>query len=84
MKLLNLQQDIQLVWVRLVKVWKFIIINIFTGTSQFRQYQGGFLASGEIFFIGIIDCLTYYGAAKKIAHSFKSLLWNKEQLSTVQ
>lgn len=54
------------------------------GTSQFRSFNGGFFANGEIFFIGIIDCLTFYGAYKKIAHSFKSLLWNKEQLSTVQ
>eukprot|EP00012_Vannella_robusta_P001668 CAMPEP_0206185504 /NCGR_PEP_ID=MMETSP0166-20121206/1850_1 /ASSEMBLY_ACC=CAM_ASM_000260 /TAXON_ID=95228 /ORGANISM="Vannella robusta, Strain DIVA3 518/3/11/1/6" /LENGTH=648 /DNA_ID=CAMNT_0053600717 /DNA_START=234 /DNA_END=2180 /DNA_ORIENTATION=- len=54
------------------------------GSSQFRLYKGGFPANGEIYYIGIIDCLTYYGAMKKIAHSFKSLLWNKEQLSTVQ
>jgi len=54
------------------------------GSSQFRLYRGGFPANGEIYFIGIIDCLTYYGAMKKIAHSFKSLLWNNDQLSTVQ
>merc|ERR1712137_508960 len=54
------------------------------GTSKFRSHSGGFPAHGELYFIGIIDCLTFYGAAKKVAHSFKSLLWSKDQLSTVQ
>jgi len=54
------------------------------GSSQFRQYRGGFPAGEELLFVGIIDCLTYYGTAKKLAHGFKSLLWSKEQLSTVQ
>eukprot|EP01121_Diplochlamys_sp_Union-15-3_P013404 TRINITY_DN4155_c0_g1_i1.p1 TRINITY_DN4155_c0_g1~~TRINITY_DN4155_c0_g1_i1.p1 ORF type:complete len:639 (-),score=82.38 TRINITY_DN4155_c0_g1_i1:103-1899(-) len=37
----------------------------------------------EIYFIGIIDCLTRYVAAKIIANTFKSVLWKAETLSTV-
>jgi hypothetical protein len=50
--------------------------------SQFREYHGGFLShplAREVFFIGVIDCLTFYGKSKKIANFSKSLLWEGNQ-----
>jgi len=37
----------------------------------------------EIYFVGIIDCLTVYNTSKKIAHTFKKIKHTKESLSTV-
>lgn len=50
---------------------------------------GGFLGKSpngedEIYFIGIIDCLTSYILKKKIAFAFKRILWDPETLSTVK
>eukprot|EP01125_Pyxidicula_operculata_P006710 TRINITY_DN2308_c0_g1_i1.p1 TRINITY_DN2308_c0_g1~~TRINITY_DN2308_c0_g1_i1.p1 ORF type:complete len:248 (-),score=66.33 TRINITY_DN2308_c0_g1_i1:206-949(-) len=37
----------------------------------------------EIYFIGIIDCLTLYDTEKKIAHGAKSIKYTAQELSTV-
>ena len=55
--------------------------------SIFTVEGGGFHPfekGDEIFHIGIIDMLTFYGTAKKIAHTFKTVLWQPEELSTVE
>jgi len=41
------------------------------------------LSRPEVFFIGIIDCLTVYVIKKVMANTFKSVKWSKETLSTV-
>eukprot|EP01102_Stenamoeba_stenopodia_P019883 TRINITY_DN7602_c0_g1_i1.p1 TRINITY_DN7602_c0_g1~~TRINITY_DN7602_c0_g1_i1.p1 ORF type:complete len:534 (+),score=120.41 TRINITY_DN7602_c0_g1_i1:1386-2987(+) len=56
-------------------------------TSIFSDYNGGFLshpAQREVYYIGIIDCLTFYGKTKRIANFSKSFLWEPVQLSTVE
>eukprot|EP00123_Amoebidium_parasiticum_P008624 comp18922_c0_seq1/m.21111 comp18922_c0_seq1/g.21111 ORF comp18922_c0_seq1/g.21111 comp18922_c0_seq1/m.21111 type:complete len:624 (-) comp18922_c0_seq1:225-2096(-) len=37
----------------------------------------------EVFHIGFIDCLTNYGLKKKMAHMFKTVMWNTDTLSTI-
>jgi len=37
----------------------------------------------EIYYFGIIDCLTRYVLKKKLAYACKRLLWKPETLSTV-
>ncbi|KAJ3413105.1 Phosphatidylinositol-4-phosphate 5-kinase [Chytridiales sp. JEL 0842] len=56
----------------------------------FYQDMGGVMASDEqdlpkkeVYFIGIIDILTKYNAAKKIEHFFKSVTQNATQISAV-
>ncbi|XP_049850261.1 phosphatidylinositol 4-phosphate 5-kinase type-1 beta-like isoform X3 [Schistocerca gregaria] len=50
---------------------------------------GGFMginpknSKREIYFFGIIDCLTSFSIKKKTAYLFKSILWDKSTLSTV-
>jgi len=38
----------------------------------------------EIYFIGIIDCLTPYLFGKKLAYFFKQIIWQPETLSTIE
>jgi hypothetical protein len=38
---------------------------------------------GELYFFGIIDILTKYDAGKRLAGFFKTLKYDREQLSTV-
>eukprot|EP01129_Flabellula_baltica_P003321 TRINITY_DN13107_c0_g1_i1.p1 TRINITY_DN13107_c0_g1~~TRINITY_DN13107_c0_g1_i1.p1 ORF type:complete len:462 (+),score=100.16 TRINITY_DN13107_c0_g1_i1:33-1388(+) len=38
----------------------------------------------EVYFFGIIDCLTGYVFGKKVANFFKQFIWDKETLSTVK
>jgi len=52
--------------------------------SLFRSCHGGFRAGREILYIGIIDCLTFFSTAKKMANTFKRILWEQDQLSTVE
>jgi len=61
---------------------KFIIID---STNDFppRILYGETEDTYEIYFFGIIDCLTYYGWKKKVAHCCKRILWKKETLSTI-
>jgi 1-phosphatidylinositol-4-phosphate 5-kinase len=49
------------------------------------QYHGGIpsLDYTELFFIGVIDALTFYNGKKKSANFFKTFLWAEETLSTV-
>lgn len=50
----------------------------------FRRHIGGLRApSNEIYYIGIIDCLTNYSGKKVVANLCKSFLWKGNQLSTV-
>lgn len=39
--------------------------------------------SEELYYMGIIDCLTSYSSKKKAANFFKKQLWREEELSTV-
>lgn len=54
------------------------------GVPLFRSCHGGFSAGEDILYVGIIDCLTFFGAAKKMANTFKRILWEQDQLSTVE
>eukprot|EP00669_Euglena_mutabilis_P014596 TRINITY_DN9741_c0_g1_i1.p1 TRINITY_DN9741_c0_g1~~TRINITY_DN9741_c0_g1_i1.p1 ORF type:complete len:354 (+),score=91.14 TRINITY_DN9741_c0_g1_i1:42-1064(+) len=54
--------------------------------SYFRSYMGGILgteACQEVYYIGIIDCLTQYNSKKKVANFCKQMLWKADTLSTV-
>eukprot|EP00906_Rhabdomonas_costata_P008838 RCo012549 len=54
--------------------------------SAFRCFYGGFPGDrqcSEVYFVGIIDFLTYYGKFKMAANMLKSVLWFPETLSTV-
>jgi len=54
--------------------------------SIFQTHYSGFYGAippNEMYFVGIIDCLTFYGMGKIMANSFKSFLWEKGELSTV-
>ncbi|RLM01766.1 hypothetical protein CFD26_107310 [Aspergillus turcosus] len=61
-----------------------------------RQYHifyaddGGFRAThengqpgDEIYYLGIIDCLTHYGTVKKLEHFFKGLSHDRNQISPI-
>lgn len=57
-------------------------------SCSFNSCSDGFLGEDpngelEIYHFGIIDCLTHYNIKKKLARAFKSILWGKETLSTV-
>eukprot|EP00668_Euglena_longa_P008824 GGOE01010630.1.p1 GENE.GGOE01010630.1~~GGOE01010630.1.p1 ORF type:complete len:599 (-),score=133.86 GGOE01010630.1:932-2728(-) len=55
----------------------------FTGCA-FRRHLGGLRsATGEVYYIGIIDCLTNYSGKKVVANLCKSMIWKGAQLSTV-
>eukprot|EP00760_Papus_ankaliazontas_P018549 PhM_4_TR17537/c0_g1_i1/m.15117/K00889/PIP5K; 1-phosphatidylinositol-4-phosphate 5-kinase len=49
------------------------------------RHHGGIpsLDCCELFFIGIIDALTFYNGKKKTANFFKTFLWKEESLSTI-
>ncbi|PKY07749.1 phosphatidylinositol-4-phosphate 5-kinase its3 [Aspergillus campestris IBT 28561] len=56
----------------------------------FYSDDGGFRATHEsgqpgeeIYYLGIIDCLTHYGTVKKIEHFFKGLSHDRAQISPV-
>jgi 1-phosphatidylinositol-4-phosphate 5-kinase len=56
----------------------------------FYADDGGFRAthengqpSDEIYYLGIIDCLTHYGTTKKIEHFFKGLSHDRTQISPI-
>jgi len=52
-----------------------------------RKHGNGIVAhpdAREVYYIGVIDMLTFYGAAKRIANAAKSLLWEQAELSTVE
>ncbi|KAF4981896.1 hypothetical protein FZEAL_2365 [Fusarium zealandicum] len=56
----------------------------------FNQDDGGFRAtheddspSDEIYYLGVIDCLTHYGIIKKIEHFWKGLSSDKTQISAL-
>ncbi|PHH77946.1 hypothetical protein CDD80_7569 [Ophiocordyceps camponoti-rufipedis] len=58
--------------------------------SVFHQDDGGYRAThqdnepaDEIYYIGIIDCLTHYGAIKKIEHFWKGLWSDPRQISAL-
>jgi len=57
--------------------------------SKEPEMNSGFLGihpetkETELYFIGIIDCLTPYNFLKKTAHFFKRFCWKSSQLSTV-
>jgi len=57
--------------------------------SHFNKYQGGIVEKyynkkGKIvYFIGIIDILTQYDLKKKSEHVFKSLMYNKHEISAI-
>eukprot|EP01006_Ploeotia_vitrea_P026168 TRINITY_DN59136_c0_g1_i1.p1 TRINITY_DN59136_c0_g1~~TRINITY_DN59136_c0_g1_i1.p1 ORF type:complete len:784 (-),score=75.59 TRINITY_DN59136_c0_g1_i1:401-2752(-) len=54
--------------------------------SMFRSEQGGIASAPEakeVYYIGIIDCLTAYSKRKKIAHFSKTFMWQEKTLSTV-
>jgi len=52
--------------------------------------MGGFIGKNpstnddEVYFVGIIDCLTSFQLKKKLAFTFKRVLWEPETLSTVK
>ncbi|OLN97690.1 Phosphatidylinositol 4-phosphate 5-kinase its3 [Colletotrichum chlorophyti] len=56
----------------------------------FNQDDGGFQATHEdnspaeeIYYLGVIDCLTHYGMIKKIEHFWKGLTSDKTQISAL-
>ncbi|KAF9888450.1 Phosphatidylinositol-4-phosphate 5-kinase [Aspergillus nanangensis] len=56
----------------------------------FYSDDGGFRATHEngnpgeeIYYLGIIDCLTHYGTVKKIEHFFKGLSHDRNQISPI-
>lgn len=56
----------------------------------FYADDGGFRAthengqpSDEIYYLGIIDCLTHYGTTKKLEHFFKGLSHDRTQISPI-
>lgn len=52
--------------------------------SAFRRHLGGVRSlDNEVYYIGIIDCLTTYNGKKVVANLCKSILWKGTQLSTV-
>eukprot|EP00667_Euglena_gracilis_P002651 EG_transcript_2655 len=55
----------------------------FSGCA-FRRHIGGLRAAGaEVYYVGIIDCLTNYSGKKVVANLCKSMIWKGTQLSTV-
>ncbi|KAL9111544.1 MAG: hypothetical protein Q9227_004032 [Pyrenula ochraceoflavens] len=57
----------------------------------FYNEEGGFRATHEngqpgeeIYYLGIIDCLTYYGFVKKLEHFWKGLSHNSSQISPIR
>jgi hypothetical protein len=46
-------------------------------TSFFESIDGGFLSKDrkKIYFIGIIDTLTFFGAKKSIEYNFKNMIY---------
>eukprot|EP01006_Ploeotia_vitrea_P051146 TRINITY_DN67530_c4_g6_i1.p1 TRINITY_DN67530_c4_g6~~TRINITY_DN67530_c4_g6_i1.p1 ORF type:complete len:670 (+),score=62.77 TRINITY_DN67530_c4_g6_i1:87-2096(+) len=56
------------------------------GGSQFRNSMGGTYSAqrgGEVYYMGLIDCLTNYSNKKRVANLCKKVLWEQQQLSTV-
>eukprot|EP00668_Euglena_longa_P016611 GGOE01020892.1.p1 GENE.GGOE01020892.1~~GGOE01020892.1.p1 ORF type:complete len:628 (-),score=116.38 GGOE01020892.1:334-2217(-) len=56
------------------------------GRSFFRSWMGGtpgMEECHEVYYIGIIDCLTQYNSKKKVANFCKQMLWRTDMLSTV-
>ncbi|OAA65239.1 Phosphatidylinositol-4-phosphate 5-kinase [Niveomyces insectorum RCEF 264] len=58
--------------------------------SIFYQDDGGFQATHqnntsaeEIYYLGVIDCLTHYGIVKKIEHFWKGLSHDRSQISAL-
>lgn len=58
--------------------------------SVFYKDDGGFQATHEdntpgeeIYYLGVIDCLTHYGILKKIEHFWKGLSYDRTQISPV-
>ena len=56
----------------------------------FNQDDGGFRAThednapaDEVYYLGVIDCLTHYGMIKKIEHFWKGLSHDKNQISAL-
>lgn len=56
----------------------------------FNQDDGGFRAThednapgDEIYYLGVIDCLTHYGVIKKIEHFWKGLSSDRSQISAL-
>ncbi|PGH12282.1 hypothetical protein AJ80_06796 [Polytolypa hystricis UAMH7299] len=56
----------------------------------FYSDDGGFRAShengqpgDEIYYLGVIDCLTHYGMVKKVEHFWKGLSHNRNQISPI-
>ncbi|EPY27185.1 phosphatidylinositol-4-phosphate 5-kinase [Angomonas deanei] len=56
-----------------------------SGFEPLSEFADGIssLNDQEVYYIGIIDMLTEYGAAKKFANFFKGFLWTDETLSTI-
>lgn len=54
--------------------------------SFFRSYMGGTPGAEpcrEVYYIGIIDCLTQYNSRKRVANFCKTFIWSTDTLSTV-
>lgn len=47
--------------------------------SFYESIEGGFISKDrtKMYFVGIIDTLTYYGAAKKVEYYSKNLVFGK-------
>jgi 1-phosphatidylinositol-4-phosphate 5-kinase len=70
-----------------------LLLGISTGNDKVKKKQGfsiftevddgGMMSEnrGELYFLGIIDILTYYGARKKLEHFFKTTVHKKEAVS---
>eukprot|EP00906_Rhabdomonas_costata_P025659 RCo036654 len=55
--------------------------------SAFQRYYGGIAAAapatGEVFYIGLIDSLTHYNAGKVVANLCKRFRWEEASLCTI-
>ncbi|KAA8645460.1 1-phosphatidylinositol-4-phosphate 5-kinase [Aspergillus tanneri] len=55
----------------------------YSDDGGFRATHENGQAGEEIYYLGIIDCLTHYGTVKKIEHFFKGLSHDRTQISPV-
>ena len=73
-----------LLGVKQVKTENFSIEGAYHDKEQINKTFFESTDGSELYFIGVIDTLTYYGIKKRLSNFFKSLVWNQDTLSTVR